>query len=69
MQLCRHLRWKTFSRGNSCPAEVQASLLHSQVPFSCGQTHQAWGPDDDIAAPECCTQARECFRRDAMSDG
>lgn len=68
MKLCRNLRWKTGSRESSDPTLVQASLLRSQVPFSCLRTARPWGPDDDIAAPDCCDDTRECFERDPLSD-
>ncbi len=66
MELCRYLRWKTFSRASSDPQQVWESLLRSQVPFSCLRTCQAWGPDDELASPECCNASRSCFVRDRM---
>lgn len=68
MQLCRHLRWKTFSRAAADPQEIRASLLRNQVPFSCLRTCQPWGPDDDLAAPELCGSGRECFEQDPFGD-
>ena len=40
------------------------SLQRNQVPFGCLRTCRAWGPDDDLAAPELCTADRPCFERD-----
>lgn len=69
MELCRYLRWKTFSRESADPDQVWESLLRSQVPFSCVKTCQAWGPDDDVASPERCTSGRSCFVKDPMMNG
>lgn len=68
MQLCRHLRWKTFSRANADVEEIRASLRKNQVPFSCLRTCQPWGPDDDLAAPELCGAGRDCFEQDPLAD-
>ena len=46
--------------------ELEASLQREQVPFSCLRTCQAWGPDDDIVAPERCSADRPCFERDRI---
>jgi hypothetical protein len=67
MELCKYLRWKTQARGDGDPALVWESLARNQVPFSCLRTCMAWGPDDDLAAPELCTSARACFVRDPIS--
>lgn len=66
MDLCRHLRWKTFSRHDGDPAAIEASLQRGQVPFSCLRTCQSWGPDDDVVAPERCCAERACFERDRL---
>lgn len=66
MELCRKLRWKTFSRDSGDPAQVRESLLRSQVQLSCLETCQPWGPDDDVASPEGCTAQRACFVRDPL---
>ena len=68
MDLCRHLRWKTFSRQECDPTAVFESLSRDMVPYSCLKTCQAWGPDDDVVAPECCCAGRKCFERDPLSD-
>jgi hypothetical protein len=67
MELCRYLRWKTFSRDSGDPAEVRESLLRGQVQLSCLKTCQPWGPDDDVASPEGCTGQRSCFVRDPLA--
>lgn len=64
MILCRHLRWKTFAMAGeetADPIALAVSLAKRQVPFSCLRTCQAWGPDDDLVAPEECTPDRGCF--------
>ncbi|MBX7078581.1 MAG: hypothetical protein K1X88_05270 [Nannocystaceae bacterium] len=66
MDLCRHLRWKTFSREQGDPAAVAESLRRGQVPFSCLRTCQAWGPDDDVVAPERCCAERGCYEPDRV---
>lgn len=66
MELCRYLRWKTFSRDSGDPQEVRESLLRSQVQLSCLKTCQPWGPDDDVASPEGCTAQRVCFVQDPL---
>lgn len=68
MDLCKNLRWKTFSRDETDPAAVFESLARDMVPYSCLRTCQPWGPDDDIVAPECCCNGRSCFQRDPLSD-
>lgn len=68
MDLCRHLRWKTFSRDESDPSAIAESLSRDMVPYSCLRTCQPWGPDDDVVAPECCCSGRACFVRDPLSD-
>lgn len=66
MELCRYLRWKTFSRASGDPQQVWESLIRSQVPFQCLRTCQPWGPDDEVASPECCNGGRTCFVKDPM---
>jgi len=68
MDLCRHLRWKTFSREEADPSAVFESLSRDMVPYSCLKTLQPWGPDDDVVAPDCCCSGRACFQRDPLSD-
>ncbi len=64
--LCKHLRWKSQSRDSGDPAAILESLARSQVPFSCLHTCQAWGPDDDLTAPELCHHGRACFEPSAQ---
>ncbi len=59
---CRHLRWKSVSHGGEADeADILASMLRRQVPFSCLRTCQAWGPDDELVAPEDCVPERPCY--------
>ncbi len=68
MDLCRHLRWKGyFGRRWRSEAELEAALALSDAPFSCLRTCQAWGPDDDLAAPEICDRERSCFEPSARA--
>lgn len=70
MELCRHLRWKTFSRDDGDPDVIQASLLRGQVPYSCLRTCQSWGPDEQVVAPELCRRRRGCYEVDPQgADG
>jgi hypothetical protein len=59
--LCRHLRWKSAAQSSADPEEVAWSLRRRRVPFSCLRTCEAWGPDDELVAPEDCTPDRPCF--------
>jgi hypothetical protein len=59
--LCRSLRWKSHSRESNDPREIASSLERSATQFHCAQTCQAWGPDDELAAPELCAPDRPCF--------
>lgn len=68
MDLCRNLRWKTFSREDGDPAEVFASLARGGVPCTCLRTCQVWGPDDDIVTASLCNRERACFEKDPISD-
>lgn len=62
MRLCAHLRWKTFYGTRWITREeMLADLLRGDVPYSCLQTCQSWGPDDDAAVPERCQPGRGCF--------
>lgn len=62
MDFCRHLRWKGFyGRRWASEKELQAELAVVDAPFSCLRTCQAWGPDDEVAAPETCDGERPCF--------
>ena len=62
MELCRSLRWKSFYGQKSFSAEDLLNLFSlNEVPYSCLQTCEAWGPDDDLKAPERCQPGRSCF--------
>ncbi len=67
--LCRHLRWKSHARSGNDIELLAESMARNQVQFSCRHTCQSWGPDDDLAAPECCTPQRECYARDPILPG
>ncbi len=61
LELCARLRWKSISRDLEDPAEILHAFAKNQVPYSCLQTCRAWGPDDELAAPELCHRERTCF--------
>ena len=64
VHLCRRLRWKGFYGAPwRTPEELAGALRNADSPFSCLHTCEAWGPDDDLAAPERCTPERTCFER------
>ena len=67
-RLCASLRWKGFyGRVFRDADDLGQALLGSDVAFSCLQTCQPWGPDDDGVAPGRCQPGRGCFelsRRD-----
>lgn len=60
-QLCRSLRWKSITRDLDHPAEILGAFARNQVPYSCLKTCRAWGPDDELAAPELCHDERTCY--------
>ncbi len=62
LRLCRRLRWKGFY-GAAFPDEaaLAAAYAAADAAFSCLATCQAWGPDDQRAAPEACGPHRACF--------
>jgi hypothetical protein len=63
MQLCRSLRWKSWYGTDAfSEAELVATFRSNEVPYTCLQTCQAWGPDDAPAVPERCDGTRSCFR-------
>ena len=67
MQVCRFLRWKDPAREGADLEEVVASFARNRVPFGCLRTCQPWGPDDELAAPECCNDARGCYQASALT--
>lgn len=67
LELCRHLRWKSLSRDLDDPDEIVAAFARNQVPYGCLRTCQAWGPDEDLAAPELCGSDRGCFEPAALT--
>lgn len=63
MDLCRFLRWKGYYGARwRTQGELDAALSTNEVPYSCLQTAQAWGPDDGVACPEHCDRSRSCFK-------
>jgi hypothetical protein len=63
MNLCARLRWKGYyARDWSSLAELAVRLSESDVPFSCLDTAQPWGPDEALCAPERCGPQRACYR-------
>lgn len=62
MELCRSLRWKSFYGQRSFSVDDLVNLFSlNEVPYSCLQTCEAWGPDDEATAPERCQPGRSCF--------
>lgn len=62
MNLCRHLRWKSYyTTPTFTDDDLAAMFAMNEVPYSCLKTCEAWGPDDAIAAPERCGPERPCF--------
>ena len=64
MELCAFLRWKSFYGTEHLAEDELAGLLaRNEVPYSCLRTTQAFGPDDDLVAPERCDSDRACYER------
>ncbi len=61
MKLCKMLRWKGFSRDAAELDAFEFVFARNQVQYSCLRTCQPWGTDGELAAPECCNDARTCF--------
>jgi hypothetical protein len=61
LELCKHLRWKSFTRDVEGPGEFHLTFARNNVPYSCLRTCQPWGPDEDMAIPEGCNSERTCF--------
>lgn len=62
MNLCRSLRWKSFyNQPSYTAAELSALLELNEVPYTCLQTCESWGPDDALTTPERCAPGRSCF--------
>jgi hypothetical protein len=60
--LCDHLRWKSRPLDIVDEARVVAVLKHGGQMYTCACTAQVVGPDDDLAAPERCSDRRGCYR-------
>jgi hypothetical protein len=63
LALCANLRWKSATRDSDDDAAILAVFQRNQVPYTCLETCQGWGPDGDVVAPECCEPGRSCFRK------
>ena len=62
MSPCRWLRWKLASE-DRLEGRVEWVFHANLVPYSCLKTCEAWGPDQDLAAPERCGDARRsCYQ-------
>jgi hypothetical protein len=62
VDLCRHLRWKErYGLSFRSDAELLHSFAAAGVPFTCNQTCQTWGPDDQLVLPEGCDRTRGCY--------
>ncbi len=60
------MRWKGwYAQATWSPAELLEAVRANEVPWSCVQTGEAWGPDDDLACPEDCQPGRRCFEPSA----
>ena len=59
---CARLRWKSYPQDREDPARVQAVFASGHMIFSCLDTAEPFGCDDDLAAPERCTPGRSCRR-------
>lgn len=62
MMLCRYLRWKAFH--GAAWSTVQELAQHQAAhrgPCTCLRTGQHWGPDEELASPESCTNTRLCY--------
>ena len=56
-----------FYLGNKAwfmPPPVEAPEVPEALstPFWCARTHEAFGPDGEIACEETCNRARECYK-------
>lgn len=62
MDLCRHIRWKSFQGQRSwSEAELIEAAARNEEPASCLATMQPWGPDDAPCAIDRCSAARSCY--------
>lgn len=62
MELCRHIRWKSFyGRRNWTPEQVLATAALNEEPTTCLSTQQPWGPDDGPCTLDRCGSGRSCY--------
>ncbi|MCK6520297.1 hypothetical protein L6R49_02545 [Myxococcota bacterium] len=61
MKLCKHLRWKGHREHREDPRRVLDVFALNEVPYSCAQSVESWGPDGGLACPERCSPDRRCY--------
>jgi hypothetical protein len=67
VDICRHLRWKSYTRDAEDLDEFEVTFARNQVPYTCLRTCQPWGPDEELAVPEGCNGARACYERSPLA--
>ena len=60
-QWCRKLRWKSYAVDQESPQLMHQVMTASTCTFSCLDTQLPYGVDDQVTAPETCTQGRVCY--------
>lgn len=66
MELCRHIRWKSFhGQRNWSEPELLETVARNEEPYSCLSTMQPWGPDDAPCALDRCGADRTCYQPSA----
>lgn len=66
MKPCRNLRWKGARDDRLAQRDLEAIFLRNEVPYTCLQTCQSFGPDGDLVAPERCGAGRRCHEDDPI---
>jgi len=62
MRLCAKLRWKGWYGARfPTPESLEEAYRMADAPFTCLQSCQPWGDDEDPASPEHCQPDRACF--------
>ena len=70
MKLCTYLRWRAgYGVRWSSPEALDEAFSLATTPFTCLQTCQPWGPDDDAVVPERCQPDRHCFELSPRDPG
>lgn len=57
---CRYLNWNGQAVDLAGASRV-ADVSGGGCTFTCGRTAQPVGVDDQVAAPETCTESRSCY--------